>query len=392
MKKLFVVIQLLIVVTIYAQSRNGTVSQTSLIPQGFGLNLLNSSGTSSIFNDVSNLTFMNPASISQFENYSFGFSYQFNTYIEDGYHTGIGTNRIYNFIPQSFGGVLKLYDFTFGLGFGQMYNLSLDYGPIPITTEQNPYGTGDYFTPISETAIQDFVLTAAYSFENMFYDDRLNFGLKLSIGRFYDFTKLVRTEFNTEDYRPAFSVGIHYEISLDEYRWVNLGIMYQSKIEFEGRVESNSPPFIIDPDPIRDSLFYVVDVVSYISAYFPEQINTDLSIDVTENFKLLTSFNTVLWKSQPSMWENQFTYSTSAVYKFSESTSASLGFYSSDMELREENYFSREDNEFSVFFLTAGLKLSLNKFNIDIALADSHLMSGEFREQTIGKIAVGLHL
>jgi hypothetical protein len=107
---------------------------------------------------------------------------------------------------------------------------------------------------------------------------------------------------------------------------------------------------------------------------------------------LLTSFNAVLWKSQPTIWENQFIYSTSAVFKFSEKVTASLGYYSSDMELKKENYFSREGNEFNVFFLTAGLKLSLNNFNIDIALADSHLMSGEFRQQTIGKIALGLKL
>jgi hypothetical protein len=148
----------------------------------------------------------------------------------------------------------------------------------------------------------------------------------------------------------------------------------------------------LDPDTSRGSSFYVILPATAFSAHLPDEINSDLSIDVTDKFKLLTSFNAVLWKSQPSAWENQYIYSTSAVYKFSETVNGSLGFYSSGMELIERNYFSREDNEFDVFFLTAGIKLSLNSFNIDFALADSHLLSGEFRQQTMGKIALGLKL
>lgn len=43
------------------------------LPQAYGIKSLNSFGTSYIVNEVSNLGLMNPASISGFENYSFGF-------------------------------------------------------------------------------------------------------------------------------------------------------------------------------------------------------------------------------------------------------------------------------------------------------------------------------
>ena len=86
MKKLV----LLLVIQFIISSISGTLPQTnsregstivSFLPQGYGIKLLNSYGTSSILNDVSNLGFMNPANISDFENYSLGFSYQFNTSI-----------------------------------------------------------------------------------------------------------------------------------------------------------------------------------------------------------------------------------------------------------------------------------------------------------------------
>ena len=119
-----------------------------LFPQGYGLKLLNSSGNSSIFNDVSNIGFMNPASISQFENYSLGISYQVNTNIDEAWIADFGTSRVYNFYPQSFGVIAKWNDFTFGLSFGQKYNGTVDTDPIPVRTVQDPDGTGEYFTVI----------------------------------------------------------------------------------------------------------------------------------------------------------------------------------------------------------------------------------------------------
>ncbi len=382
----------LVSLNIFSQSSQGTESRATSFPQGFGIGLLSSYGSSSIYNDVSNLSFMNPATITQFKNYSLGLSYQFNTNIKDGYFVDIDVSRVHNIIPQSFGAVINFEDFSLGISFGQCYNMSVDIEPVPVTTMENPYGTGELFSPTMETVIQDFGITSAYSFENVFSKDNLNVGLKFSLGRFYDYTKLYRNEFNAEDYSPALSAGIFYKYSLDENRSIDLGLMYQSKIEFNGKVETNFPSKVFDPDPSGDSSIYVIDVVPSISSHLPDQINSDLSIDVTKKLKLLTSLNFILWQGQPTRWENQLIYSTSAVFSFSETVNASFGFYSSAMELKEEENFSSVFDDFDVFFITAGLKLSLNNINIDIALADSHLLSGKFREQTIGKIALGLTL
>ena len=100
-------------------------TQVIIAPQGFGINLLNSKGNSSIDNDISNIGFMNPASLSNFDNYSLGFSYQFSSSIDEAYIADIGTSRKNDWMPQSAGAIFKLDDFSFGLGFGQKYNGSL---------------------------------------------------------------------------------------------------------------------------------------------------------------------------------------------------------------------------------------------------------------------------
>ncbi len=46
----------------------------------------------------------------------------------------------------------------------------------------------------------------------------------------------------------------------------------------------------------------------------------------------------------------------------------------------------------NAFFIIAGLNAAYSFFDIDLAIADSHLLSGDFRKQTIGKITLGIQL
>lgn len=54
-------------------------------PQGFGIPYLNSTGNSAIINDVTSIGVINPASISNFDNLSFGISFQINPEINKGW-------------------------------------------------------------------------------------------------------------------------------------------------------------------------------------------------------------------------------------------------------------------------------------------------------------------
>lgn len=390
MNKVILVLVLINCSTVFSQTQN--TYKATIAPQGYGLSNLNSTGTSAIVNDVSNISSMNPASISQFKNYSSGISYQFNTDIEEGWYSNISTNRSNNLIPQSFGAIVSFDEFIFAAAFSQNYNLILDLGPIPVTTTAQPYGTGEFISATSEVTIMDFSIISALEIGNLVGLGNLDFGLKISFSRFHQYDKVGRTTGKVSDYQVGFSTGFVYKYDLEPDRKLEAGISYKSKNKFTGVFEIEGNNLIsLEPDTTNGHI-PAESTPSKMVAYLPYEINSDLSIDVTSKFKLLTSLGLILWKSQPSLWDNQLIYSASAVLKFNEVTSASIGFSSSDLTIREENYFYNRANFFNVFFITAGLKLALNNFNIDIALADSHLMSGKFREQTIGKIALGLTL
>lgn len=366
-------------------------SSVIFFPQGYGVKLLNSSGTSSILNDVSNLGFMNPASISEFENYSLGLSYQFNTSIDETWIADIGTSRVYNFYPQSVGGVVKWNKFVFGLGFGQKYNGTMDIGEIQITTVQNPYGTGEFFTPIIEKSIHSYSLSTNYSFDELLQTkNKFVLGFRYNLNRFKEYDEIGELIGEAEDFFHSFNFGLFSSLSLDEARNIYFGFSYETKSDFEAKFETNSD--IIqnpDPDPIRPPAY--IQVEQYLIGSTPAELKIDCGVDVTSSIKFLLNLATLFWDDQIDNVKDQVEFSTSALYSFNEQFSSSLGFYVTDYKFKE-SYFSQLNTELNAFFITAGLKVNLNKFSVDLAIADSHLFSGDFRKQTIGKLSIGVQL
>ena len=92
-----------------------------------------------------------------------------------------------------------------------------------------------------------------------------------------------------------------------------------------------------------------------------------------------------------SYLQDQIEYSTSAVYKMNQSFTSSLGFYYTDYN-HQDNRFYRVNGKLNAFFITAGLKFNYDIFYADLAFADSHLFSRDFRKQTIGKLSFGIIL
>lgn len=390
MKKLVLFFVLISFVNLFSQTTSHS-SNAILFPQGYGIKLLNSSGSSSIFNDVSNIGFMNPSSISGFENYSLGISYQVSSSIEEAWIADFGTSRVYNFYPQSFGGIVKLNAFTFGLGFGQKYNGTLETGPILITTTQNPDGTGEYLEIIQETSIHSYSLSAAYSLKDLFdTSNNLSVGFRFSLNRFQRYDEFGLETVKATDYSPNFAVGLSSDLLLDDVRKLFLGLSYETETSFEADIEFERNPILIsDIDPNRPPNY--VQVKPALVSQTPVELRFDFAIDATENLKFLTNLTAIFWKTETNNLKDQIEFAVSTVYKINEIFTPSIGFYYSDYKY-ENKYYSSLNSELSTFFITAGLRLNIQNYYADLAIADSHLFSGDYRKQTIGKLSVGVQL
>jgi hypothetical protein len=369
--------------------RQGTTRESLLpLPQGYSIGLLNSKGTSAIYNDVSNIGLMNPAALYQQKNYSVAFSYQFQTDIDEAYFFDIGTKRVQNYLPQSLGGVVHYENFSFGIGFDQKYNGSLEFGPIQVTTASDPNGTGQYYTPEFENTLQNYTISAAYLSEGILGNgSSLSFGIKYILNRLYSYESIEAVSANATALGSNLELGAYYEIRFSDEQSLGLGSSYTFSTEVSDQVEYNNTRTLIP----GDSSFYQVATPDYsLSLSIPSELCFDLYFRPMNQLKLLGRLNTIFWESALENVKNQIEFSSSAAYSFNPSIEASLGFYYTSKEYIDD--FFNINDEFYAIYLTTGVSFSINIFNIDLAIADSHLFSGELWKQTIGKIGLGIQL
>jgi hypothetical protein len=384
----------ILIISIYPQtsSRTGSIeNDLFLLPQGYGIELLNSKGTSGIINNVSNVSTINPAAITLFENYSVGLSYQFQTDIAEAWYAEIGTSRVHNFLPQCIGGVYKYEEFSFGIGMNQRYNGTVDLGPIEVTTVNNPDGTGEFFEPEMERTLQNFSFAACYNFRNFFFDNsNLAFGLKYNLNRFYDYESIQNIHAEESMYGSNGEIGVFYKTEYEKEKNIFLGISYNLITELDGVMEYESDNELISPIP-HDSSFYDIAVRPWaVKVRVPDELHFDFGIEAAQNLLLTGSLVEVFWNNASENVRNQIEFSSSIVYLFKPSLSASLGLYYTDRNYIDD--ILNINGKMDALFLTLGLSFEISILDVDLAIADSHLYSGEFRKQTIGKIGLEVNL
>jgi hypothetical protein len=399
MKSLLSLFLIFAFVNLYPQSaQNRSETNIILFPQGFGIEQLNSKGTSALLNNVANINGLNPAAINQFENLSLGVTYQFQTDIPEAFVADIGLSRAYNYLPQSFGGVYRIDKLPFGLvnrltlglGFAQRYNGILEMKPIPITTINQPDGTGEFITYNEKQMLQYYSLISAFTIQN-FFDEKseLTIGFKYNLNRFSE-----RVENSTliegTVLGSNFEAGINYVYNFKNERNISFGVSYKNKLEMKDQMRSEGETVTgITQDTSRGPTYYTFAPLSVI-VKFPAEINFDLIYQHSSGVKITGSLRYINWSEINSNVNNQPEYSLSLIYPINGSVETSIGFYHSDYTYKE-NLFSLTD-QMEALYLTAGLSFNIQLLNIDVALADSHFYSASKRKQTIGRIGIGIVL
>lgn len=377
MKKLFLIILFIFCTNSFAQQDN---FDAIILPQGFGIKLLNSAGNSSINNYVSNLSYMNPASISNLANYSFGISYQYNTNIENGWINNSEVSRENDLIPQSAGAVIKWKQLTFGIGFGESYNSKVDF-------------VWNFYSPeeqqITEFKGRVYSYTSAISFtlNDIFKSSNFNVGLSYTFNRVNYSSSNQFEEVNLNDNAGNFSIGIQYSNKNQSEKNTKVGISYTTATTFEQYINNSSGLTIIvrDNKPLKSTAYETL-----VKANIPDQFNSDLTTYLSDKLNLNISLAGVFWKQSDNNLEDQIEFSASTVYEINKMFSPAFGFFYTDKNY-EQDFFDLNDKFNALYFIT-GFKFNYDNFSADLAIADSHLFSGDFRKQTIGKLAIGISL
>jgi len=379
MKKLSVFIFLIPLFGVLNAHNDWADNEVMFLPHGRVLRSLCGFGYSPCTKTtISNISCNNPASLCDFSEYMIGLSYQFDTKVDPAWGFGIGHDRIINGYPQSGGFVMPIHNFRLGLGIGQRYNSSLDLGKILIITAENPYGTGEYYTPTYHTYVMNYSVLVACFFQNIFKeDDRLSLGFQYDLNRFYHKEILGGMHFDAASYEGSWSIGFRYYFNVRSNSGFHLGLFYENGVKFRKSTEVNvQPPSYL----LNDQFITLVGALSD-KIYVGFLTRTSLPIDFMLN---ITHVN---MKENYDYYKNYIEFSGSTILQLTHLMTASFGFFFTSHKFEEGSYYW--DDFLNGYYMTGGFIYELGNFEIDFSVADSHLMSGNWRMQTIGKIGIG---
>ena len=369
------------------------VSQTMeynvfLIPQGYTLNLLNGYGTSALFNNVSNISSVNPAALEYYDKSAAGLSYEYESKINNSWTADFSSERIGKIIPQSFGFVYPIENMRIGFSMFQKYNRYIFTVPIAVTTMSQPDGTGEFILPEFKTIIYNYSIVGSYTINNITSNSNLSLGFRFGLNNLNEYEKVSSAILNESMNRSDFSFGALYTLKESNNQYSRFGLFYQSKLRFNKITRFENNYTIVEPNHDTSGFIYANVNPPYFNlvANLPSVLRFDFDISTINNIKILGSISNVYWSQIGNNLRNQFELSGSIVFSGSKSFLPSIGFLYTDQNYKQD-YYDMTSN-LQATFLIAGAVLKFVSVNVHLSLADSHLFSGDWRKETIFKTGV----
>lgn len=170
--------------------------------------------------------------------------------------------------------------------------------PIPVTTVQQPDGTGEFIEIIDETMILSFSLISTYSFNEIFdTSDNFSFGVRYSLNQLRRFEEIGQVTGKATDYSSNIALGISYKININDQQKFLFGASLETKTDFKTKYEIDNN-FLIIYDP-EDTNHYQIPAETgdfYLSHSLPFELRFDLGVDATTDLKLLANLSRLFGK------------------------------------------------------------------------------------------------
>ncbi len=391
--------------------------------QGHTFGNLSGYGFSSLLSSsFANIGSVNPSYIADFTKAGFGISYQADSDLAlVCREAGITGNRVSSPVPQSAGFVLPYKNLRLGAAVNFKYNMEWEYTISNFYYPEPGMKLNRTYTPVSKQYIIDQSITFAYIFNKAFtgsgrfipsfrmHRQSLSYKYKLNEEReeIDGFVKSTSINSYVDKTIYNWSAGFIYDLNFNKGKILKFGMSYSRELNFEHLYYFKTVNTIQAPPNIK----------SYFTGHIPTKLNSGLFYEISKKLRFSGSLDYIYWSEIPSEYqpgsnsgseeyearkylENQIWFSAGLIYRINKNTDISAGFYKSDIRYKDEykdyNYYDfHNDNYIPVdrnmkrLFLTAGLNFKFSSYEIDIAVADSHLGSDDTAKQTICKMALG---
>jgi len=356
--------------------------------QGYNLHSFNSYGYSSGTNsDLSTIANSNPAVLFSKYKFSGAVSYTYRTKIENVIINGVSSEQSFYYLPQSAVFMFSYDKLNTAIAYNQRHNQKLDLGDIPLTTVEDMDGdSGRSFTPIFKQQISAFSFMTSYLLmNNEEKESFLKIGGKYGLNYLYLKEEIIRLEAKAEIHAHNFALGLHYKINPK----IEVGVYYEHHTEFTGNLEDkNGDILLIDDDndsPYEDFRYRPGSSEFNTIVRMPGKLVTSLKYNFSENLFLTSDLYYIFWNYVGDNLKDAVEISSCVTKQFSDKLRGSAGMYISDRKYKYGSEFF--DGQYATYF-TLGANYQFNFFTLQLALADSHLLSDEARKNTIGKIGI----
>ena len=357
---------------------NERIDNLTLLPQGYMLPNLSGYGYSKTIGDVSNIGNMNPASLTFYNSISGGISYQYDSKIDEAWIADLGYAKNKYGLPQSAGFVYPYRNIRLGIGFNQKINQSLIEKDEPVRTTEHPEGTGEYFSTIQDFNILSCSFSLAWSVKNRIVkEDKLSIGLRYELNMLNVYEQIWHFNAKGQFYSSSYALGLTYEgLSKDDFNY-KVSLFFEKGVRLSG--------------VLRTSYDYLYPNNITTTGKTPDKINAGLDFNMSSPLRISTNFCYVLWHNVGDA-DNQAEVSLSALYNYSEIVSFSFGTYFIRYNSPFISNFFGAADKLNAVYLSAGTVIHYGQVDFNFGLADSHLMSGNWRKQTVGMVALSFHL
>ena len=371
---------------LFAQDRGRITPTVNLIrfPESLTISNLSSMGISFRANThVVDIACGNPAALGQFKNLSAGVSWLFESDIEGSESIDLVLERNKSWLPQSAGLIYPYNDFfRLALGMNRRYSSYLEFEPIPIITPEMPMGTGEFFKPVAESSVITYSAIAGYTFNKLLSAQQMTFAFRYNLDYMSTQEEVLNIKAKTSDYDHSWAFGIIAVFELPALS-ISFGASYEKDIHIEEDMNSDSNLLIVDSDTTMNSnIISQLDPTTVI-AQIPARVNFGTSLTFSSDFVVEVSVSQVLWSEISAGLDDVIEFAASLSRPLMQGLTTSVGLYNTGLNYEGVSAIDEPD----ALYLTAGARLSLGKFVVDLALADNHISSLDRRKQTIVKIA-----
>ncbi len=354
----------------------------TFIPQGYPYSNLSGYGNSGLYNNVANIGSMNPAAIFSFDKYEIGISYQFENKLSKSWVLDIPGERFNNSIPQSFGLIIPTESFRFGISLHQKYNRNL------IWTDSfsfvTPHARNDeinkFIEPENGTMVNSVLGSASYEINNCEKSLSIAFGIRGGLSIVQSIEKRFNEEYSDYLYGSELALGTVLTIKNVNKQIYSLGLSYQFKSHTDKMIERKT-----DLNNIFDHSSFVplIDRIKKI-VKLPSRLNFDFFTKQNDKLSLLGGASIAIFDNTAHTEAKLLDIYGSIISSFNDVVKASIGVIYTETSFQQKNVF-KLFNELDALFITMGTEINYSNFNLHLVLADSHIISGKFRKQTIFK-------